>query len=276
MVSFDKFYQSNLTEGRIPSIFRKATPEELATRREQYKKIAMDEWVETLMKRKDIRWDAGRKCWDVINGGNVKLMDLPFESLPVRFGKVDGFFQCNAMTELKTLDGFPSEVGGYFDLDNCPKLVDLQGCPEIVDGSFYLMNVGIGSLAGCSKTVGASFYCQYNKKLTSVEGCPTSIGSAVNCNQNPNLTSIAGFQDSVNGNFDCSNNNLTALRGSPKFVRWDFMCHENRQLTSLEGCPSEIGGLFHVWGCGRKFSLKEIGEHCKVGGDVKKSKEKLL
>ena len=54
MSDFNRIYRSILTEGRIPSIFKKATPEEVAERKAQFEKIQLDEWVEQFMKRKDI------------------------------------------------------------------------------------------------------------------------------------------------------------------------------------------------------------------------------
>ncbi len=47
----------------------------------------------------------------------------------------------------------------------------------------------------------------------------------------------------VNGDFGCSDNNLTSLENCPNEVNGDFIC-ANNNLTSLEGCPKYIGGYF--------------------------------
>jgi hypothetical protein len=47
----------------------------------------------------------------------------------------------------------------------------------------------------------------------------------------------------VDGDFFCSNNNLTTLEGAPKEVSGSFICNINNLIT-LEGVPKEIGGDF--------------------------------
>lgn len=47
----------------------------------------------------------------------------------------------------------------------------------------------------------------------------------------------------VNGNFDCTNNNMTSLEGCPIKIKGNFYCSYNK-LESLKGCPKEIGGSF--------------------------------
>jgi len=43
----------------------------------------------------------------------------------------------------------------------------------------------------------------------------------------------------VNGDFDCSNNELTSLEGAPRSVEGLFNCANNK-LTSLEGAPRKV------------------------------------
>jgi hypothetical protein len=50
------------------------------------------------------------------------------------------------------------------------------------------------------------------------------------------------FTWEVNGNFDCSERELTSLEGCPRFVR-SFDCYSNN-LTSLKGCPEVVDGDF--------------------------------
>jgi hypothetical protein len=65
-----------------------------------------------------------------------KLGDM--EKLPVKFGKVSGYFDCR-YNMLTTLDGCPNYVGGSFDCRR-NNLSTLEGCPKYVCcdfGSFY-------------------------------------------------------------------------------------------------------------------------------------------
>lgn len=47
----------------------------------------------------------------------------------------------------------------------------------------------------------------------------------------------------IQGDFVCSENQLTSLRGCPDIVYGDFDCRKNK-LTSLKGCPTFSGGDF--------------------------------
>lgn len=128
MGNFNHIYKSILTEGRIPSIFKKATPEELAERKVQYGKIQIDEWVENFLKRKDIRKNKDGS-WDV--DGNVGFAGLP---LPVRLRMVKGYLCCNN-SGLKSFKNFPVTVGGDFIAD-FNLFESLEHCPREVGGNF--------------------------------------------------------------------------------------------------------------------------------------------
>ena len=54
----------------------------------------------------------------------------------------------------------------------------------------------------------------------------------------PDLTSVI-----VEGEFRCSDNELTSLKGCPKTVTGNFYCYSNK-LTSLEHMPEKINGRF--------------------------------
>jgi hypothetical protein len=66
--------------------------------------------------------------------------------LPVKFGKVSGYFSC---------------------FEN--KLTSLEGCPNYIDGSFYCRRNNLTTLEHCPKYVGGNFYCD-NNKLTTLKG----------------------------------------------------------------------------------------------------------
>jgi len=61
---------------------------------------------------------------------------------------------------------------------------------------------------------------------------------------NMQLTTLKGAPQYVRGSFKCHNNQLTTLEGAPQYVGFSFSCHDN-QLTTLEGAPYRIGGGFN-------------------------------
>ena len=73
---------------------------------------------------------------------------------------------------------------------------------------------------------------------------------------NQQLTSLNGAPSEVNGDFRCLDNQLTSLEGAPSEVDGDFNCSRN-ELTSLKGAPSEVGGSFVCYR-NQLTSLKDI------------------
>jgi hypothetical protein len=67
--------------------------------------------------------------------GNVNISHLRLNSIPVRFGKVSGDFDCTGNL-LTSLEHCPISVGGYFDC-SINILTSLEGCPVSVGGDFY-------------------------------------------------------------------------------------------------------------------------------------------
>ena len=144
MSDFNRIYKSILTEGRIPSIFKKATPEEVAERAVQYEKIQMDEWMNDFLKRTDIRKNKDGS-WDV-DGDVVFLGMKAMTRFPVSFGKItDGSFDCGYCTSLTTLEGAPTTIDdGSFYCNGCISLTTLEYAPKMVGRHFYCW--------GCGKT----------------------------------------------------------------------------------------------------------------------------
>ena len=60
---------------------------------------------------------------------------------------------------------------------------------------------------------------------------------------NNNLTSLEDGPISIGGKFDCNNNYLESLDNSPKYIGRDFRCDHNK-LISLRGAPKTIRGSF--------------------------------
>ena len=67
--------------------------------------------------------------------GNISLSYLTLIKIPVKFGSVNGYFDCSN-NQLTSLKGCPEEVrgGGFYCRDN--QLTSLIGCPEEVGGEF--------------------------------------------------------------------------------------------------------------------------------------------
>ena len=127
----------------------------------------------------------------------------------VRFGIVDGYFNCSG-NKLKSLYGAPKKVTGRIEKDG-------------------------------SKTRGyGDFFCSSNQ-LTSLNGAPKTVGGYFGCDGNQ-LTTLVGAPKTVGGSFDCDGNQLTSLVGAPKTVGGSFNCHNN-PLTSLDGAPKAGWGL---------------------------------
>ncbi|MCK9439514.1 hypothetical protein M0Q39_05650, partial [Patescibacteria group bacterium] len=51
---------------------------------------------------------------------------------------VGGYFDCSHCTSLKTLEGAPETVGGYFSCGYCTSLKSLEGIPIEIKGRIYL------------------------------------------------------------------------------------------------------------------------------------------
>ena len=163
MSSFNHIYQS-LMEGNIPSIFKAPTPDELTDRRERWEKVKLDEWMKGFNKRDDKRLVNGR--WDV--DGDVNISEMNFSKLPVKFGKVGGYFDCGRCTSLTSLDGAPTNVGYDFSCCGCTSLTSLDGAPTNV-GSWFSCEgcTSLMSLEGAPTSVDRNFYCHgCGKKFT--------------------------------------------------------------------------------------------------------------
>jgi hypothetical protein len=146
--------------------------------------------------------------------GDVYLSLKGLSKLPLKFGRVTGYFDCS---------------------DN--QLTSLEGCPTQIGGGFYCYYNNLTSLEGCPTEIGGDFYCSDNN-LTSLKGCPTEIRGAFDCCDNQ-LTSLEGCPKEISGAFDCSYNQLTSLEGCPTEIGGNFLCHYN-QLTSLKGATEYI------------------------------------
>jgi hypothetical protein len=178
--------------------------------------------------------DALCKKWGIENytinpdgtvdvSGGVDLFRKDLKELPLKFGKVSGYFICSD-NQLTTLEGAPKEVGEYFYCYG-NQLTTLEGVPKEVGGGFYCHHNKLTTLEGVPKEIGGDFYCHHNQ-LTTLEGSPEVVGGDFYCRYNQ-LTTLEGAPKEVGGGFYCSNNQLTTLEGAPKVVGGNFGCSNN-------------------------------------------------
>ena len=81
----------------------------------------------------------------------IRDTDLINGKLPFKFGRVDGYFDCDGCTSLTSLEGAPQKVWRDFSCSNCTSLTSLKGSLQ---------------------EVGRNFYCSNCPSLTSHEGVP--------------------------------------------------------------------------------------------------------
>ena len=94
--------------------------------------------------------------------GSVYLYTKGLTELPLKFGKVSGYFTCDN-NQLTTLEGCPTSVGDDF---NCSynQLTTFKGCPESISGNFQ---------------------CYYNKIVNFYEFPDRLIGMELYLEDNP-------------------------------------------------------------------------------------------
>jgi len=71
----------------------------------------------------------------------------------------------------------------------------------------------------------------------------------------------------VKDSFRITNSGLISLRGCPHTVGLVFNC-ENNRLDSLVGAPYYVQGNFLCSNNSIKFSINDVKEVCRVGGEI--------
>jgi len=102
--------------------------------------------------------------------GNVNIFNFGLTKLPLKFGKVSGYFDCSSNS-----------------------LITLEGCPKSVGGHFFCSSNHLTKLEGCTQSIGGDFDCGFNQ-LISLEGCPKSVGGDFNFRENK-LKDLYGFRE---------------------------------------------------------------------------------
>lgn len=90
----------------------------------------------------------------------VNLRDRKLARLPVKFGHVNGSFNCSYN-----------------------RLTSLKNCPDSVDGNFNCAGNQLTSLEYAPQSVTTSFSCDENQ-LTTLENYPKSMGGSMTCSKN--------------------------------------------------------------------------------------------
>jgi len=101
--------------------------------------------------------------------------------------KVDGRFY---IPGVKSLVGCPRVINGDFECTNCPELKTLEGGPEEVTGYYNCcQNNGLESLKGVAKIIGGDFNCHKCDSLKSFDGLQeTEIGNFFICSYLKDMT----------------------------------------------------------------------------------------
>jgi len=168
--------------------------------------------------------------------GNVGLSDKELSKLPLKFGKVSGYFSCSH-NKLTTLEGCPQSVGGDFYCSG-NRLTTLEGAPKSVGISFNCSDNKLITLEGCPQSV-SSFICSYNQ-LTTLKGCPKLVSGYFNCSGNK-LISLEFCPQSVSNHFAFSHNELSDLYGFPEFLDSDIYYSDNPVSEILDLFKSVYG-----------------------------------
>jgi hypothetical protein len=127
--------------------------------------------------------------------GDVSLSNYRFVKLPLKFGRVSGYFDCS-LNKLSTLEGSPREVDGDFLCYN-NQLTTLEGAPREVGGNFYCQANRLTTLEGSPERVRGDFFCRSNQ-LTTLKGTPSYIGSYFDFRFNPVHNIYILFKDKKN------------------------------------------------------------------------------
>ena len=188
-----------------------------------FKEPNVDEKVREFIDEYNLKWNHRTKCYDcdgdVWVNENIVGND---KKLKIKFGYVKGNFVVDTKAKLKTLEGSPQEVVGFFM------------CADNI----------IESLKGSPQKVGSHFQCS-NNFLTSLRGAPQEVGGNFSCQNNYELMSLRGSPQKIAGDFDCSYNKLLSLNGAPFKVGGNFICKGNKYENIFPNeKPSWVKGEF--------------------------------
>ncbi len=93
-------------------------------------------------------------------GGRVNLFSKELDKIPLNFGKVERYFNCES-NNLTSLKGSPYYVYGAFSCGS-NNLRTLKDGPKEVGGDYYCSDNNLVSLEGFPDYLGGNFYCSLN------------------------------------------------------------------------------------------------------------------
>jgi hypothetical protein len=126
--------------------------------------------------------------------GDVRIYGKRLTKLPLKFGKVTGYFDCRN-NQLTTLEGSPKEVGGsFYCAEN--ELTSLEGSPLSVGGSFGCWKNQLTNLVGGPEVVLGAYYADTNQ-INSFEGFPDDYEGVVEFINNPVQDILDQFPDNL-------------------------------------------------------------------------------
>ena len=124
--------------------------------------------------------------------GDVRIYGKRLTKLPLKFGKVTGYFDCSH-NQLTTLEGGPKEVGGVFAC-SYNQLTSLEGSPKSVGGYFSCSNNQLTNLIDGPEVVLGAYYA-LNNQINSFEGFPDDFEGVVEFINNPVQDILDQFPD---------------------------------------------------------------------------------
>lgn len=148
---------------------------------------------------------------DVEGDVNIKYTNLT--RLPLKFGRVNGFFNCSNIG-LTSLKGAPEQVEYYFACNN-NNLSSLKSGPKYVGGTYDCSHNMLQNLKGCATKIGRDLVCKMNK-LKSLQGCPKEFFGRFNCSYN-RLTDFSGVSEKFEGEMYANSNYLKNIKGFKDF-----------------------------------------------------------
>jgi hypothetical protein len=112
----------------------------------------------------------GRKYWklnskgEVDVDGNVDMTNKNLTEIPVKFGRVEGRFDCSN-NNLTTLKNCPTYINGGFSSFDCGgnKLTSLEYCPDSIGGSYFRFD--INPLTDYFKSIKEEDFLHWDKLL---------------------------------------------------------------------------------------------------------------
>ena len=145
---------------------------------------------------------------------DVYLVNEDLIVLPVRFNKINGFFDCSRN-----------------------QLESLEGCPKYIRNEFICNWNKLSSLKWFPLEVGAGINCSDNE-LISLEYAPIKVDGDFNCKNNK-LKNLINGPVNVSKKYMCDNNQLESLEGFPLYVGETFTFDMNPLPEILKGMSIE-------------------------------------